>query len=601
MKIFDRHLSQAATKLVIALAVGVASLNLNPQPVYGQDYVAPPVSISKEKIKKDGKTYLSHVVMEKQTLYSISKAYGVGVDEIYQANPNLKDTGLKKNAIILIPFTEEENMKVASSNRNIQSVDTQTTRQREAKEGKEAKETKKNRNKDKGDYIIHVVKWTEDLNVIAEKYGVTVSEIQKANNLKGRKLSKRQKLRIPTGASEADENAESSLDTTHEYKNADEETVQGSHEESLGSDGHGNEIGKDFENFSPKTSINAVIMLPFNAMSAEKSNEGGMSMDFYSGALLAARELGLEGIDIDLSVYDTGNGDIPVTEQRLKMSDIIIGPMFSRELESVMQKVPENSYIISPIDPKAEKLADTYDNFIQVPSSSRCQYKNLIEWIAEENGPADRTVLIFEKNMKGREMAASIDGMMKKDSLKYSSFSYNILEGRNIMDSLSCRMSTEGNNRIIVSSDSEAFVNDVIRNLNIMVHNKYRVTLYCPSKVRSFETADVENLHNTGLHISSSYNVDYDLPATRDFLMTYRAVFNTEPSAFSYQGYDIMKYFATLCSKYGNRWPQMLTCEKGEMLQSDFIFEKLENGGYRNVGVRRIIYNPDFSVTNTHK
>ena len=73
---------------------------------YAQDYVAPPVTISQDKVKMDGKLYYSHVVLEKQTLYSISKAYGVSMDDIYEANPSLKETGLKKNAIILIPVPE---------------------------------------------------------------------------------------------------------------------------------------------------------------------------------------------------------------------------------------------------------------------------------------------------------------------------------------------------------------------------------------------------------------------------------------------------------------------------------------------------------------
>ena len=37
-----------------------------------QDYVAPPVKISNDKVKIDGKVYYSHIVQERQTMYSIS-------------------------------------------------------------------------------------------------------------------------------------------------------------------------------------------------------------------------------------------------------------------------------------------------------------------------------------------------------------------------------------------------------------------------------------------------------------------------------------------------------------------------------------------------
>ena len=71
-----------------------------------QEYVPTPVTISKEKVKLNGKLYLSHVVLERQTLYSISKAYGVSEEELYEANPSLRETGLQKNAILLIPYRE---------------------------------------------------------------------------------------------------------------------------------------------------------------------------------------------------------------------------------------------------------------------------------------------------------------------------------------------------------------------------------------------------------------------------------------------------------------------------------------------------------------
>ena len=68
-----------------------------------QEYVSTPVQISKEKVKIDGKVCYSHVVLERQTLYSISKAYEVSIEDIYKYNPTLQETGLKKNSIIIIP------------------------------------------------------------------------------------------------------------------------------------------------------------------------------------------------------------------------------------------------------------------------------------------------------------------------------------------------------------------------------------------------------------------------------------------------------------------------------------------------------------------
>ena len=85
------------------LAIGLLIIVCQTDYSRAQDYTAPQVTVSKEKTKMGGKLYYSHIVLEKQTLYSISKAYGVSLDDIYSANPGLKETGLKKNAVILIP------------------------------------------------------------------------------------------------------------------------------------------------------------------------------------------------------------------------------------------------------------------------------------------------------------------------------------------------------------------------------------------------------------------------------------------------------------------------------------------------------------------
>jgi hypothetical protein len=83
----------------------------------------------------------------------------------------------------------------------------------------------------------------------------------------------------------------------------------------------------------------------------------------------------------------------------------------------------------------------------------------------------------------------------------------------------------------------------------------------------------------------------------KDFLLKYRALFNTEPSQFAFQGYDIASYFINLCSRYGDRWPEMVGNAPQAMLQSTFRCRKTnEDSGYINNGIRRIVYDEGWSV-----
>ena len=548
------------------LAIGLLIIVCQTDYSRAQDYTAPQVTVSKEKTKMGGKLYYSHIVLEKQTLYSISKAYGVSLDDIYSANPGLKETGLKKNAVILIPDLT-------------------------AKEQEKGRKKKAGKEEDK--YTVHTVRWYEDLDVIAEKYDVTVESIMELNNLKGRKLKNRQKLRIPS-ATEVSA-AEPEAAAQGPIVPATSGDVQNVSPENRTTTGISSSILPLFR----KNSVDISLLLP---LAAGDSTSGSRSnMDFYSGALLAARQLGKEGVGIDLSVYDVADGQMHITEERLKSSDVVIGPVSAGDIGRLLASAPNSTYIVSPLDHRAEPLALSYKNFIQAPSSSTAQYADLANWIREEKSPHDTVIIIHEKGIKDRTGINTLTQGLKENGIGFQTFSYNILEGRDIPDSLRSRMTLTARSHLMIASESEAFVNDVIRNINLMVHEKYDVAVYASSKIRGFDTIEGANLHNVNLHVSASYYIDYDQKEVQDFIMDYRALFNTEPTPFAFQGYDIILYFAGICSKYGNAWPAMLPLEEEELLQSGFRFSRVVVGqsevGFANTAIRRITYGPDYSVS----
>lgn len=533
--------------LALAMALGTCG------ELYGQGYPPVPVTISSEKVKVNGNLYYSHIVQERQTLYSISKAYNVTIDQIYEANPSVKTEGLKKNAILLIPCTEQKRAVI-----------------RESQPARKA-----DRKAESQEYIIHTAKWYEDLDTIAEKYGVTVESIQQANGLTGRKLTRRQKLKIPVGVTaQAADTAETAEETT-----AKADTVIAVPETS-----------------AVPEKIRAVLMMPF-ASQSETPKTG--SIDFYCGALMAARQAGENGTDIDISVYDTDGGVLPITREKLYESDIVIGPVSPADLTGVLEKCPEKTKIISPLDHKAEYLASSHMNFIQAPTSNLILYEDLAKWIKEETkDTAERVIVIYEKGSRDIQELSVMNTILQKDGIRFSSFSYSILEGRDIQEPLMSMMSIEAANRVLVMSESEAFVNDVVRNLNLLIHSEYEVILYGPSKIRSFDTIEVDNLHNTRLHTSLAYYVDYENEKVKDFIRKYRALYNTEPTPYAFQGYDIAAYFIKLYSEHGASWEKYLESENCKMLQADFDFMKAgENGGFVNSGVRRIVYGPDYSIS----
>ena len=548
------------------------TVTLSAAAVNAQDYVSTPVEISKEKVKIDGKICYSHIVLEKQTLYSISKAYEVSIDDIYRYNPTVKEAGLKKNSIIIIPSKDAIKAEQPLVKETVKA-------DAPAVKEPEAKEVVKTEKKKEKSQRIHVAKWYEDLDVISEQYGVTVEDIMKANNLSGRKLNKRQKLIIPYPGEEIEDPVESAEETLAATETEPEQEI----------------VAEDSSAViaQPKKEIAASIMMPLTTTGGEANRN---NMDFYCGALLAVYDMANKGIDCKLSVYDILNSENQFSVESLASSDFIIGPVSTADLTRLFNAIGDSTPVISPLDPRAEKLTISHSSMIHIPTPQATQYKDLVNWIGEDFTAGDKVVMITEKGARQSAVTSVMKEAMDSSSLSYNTFSYSILEGRDVLDPLTGLMSLEGTNRILIASESEAFVNDVIRNLNLLIYNNIDITIYAPSKIRGFETIEVENLHKTTMHVSLAYYIDYENQDVKDFLLKYRALYHSEPNQLAFQGYDIARYFIELCSKYGDSWKENIENYDMNTLQSSYKIRKQVIGGYLNNGVRRIVYENGYGV-----
>ena len=586
---------------IMFLSVALASVS----PAFAQEnYVAPPVTVSKERIKVNGRLCYSHVVLEKQTLFSISKAYGVSIEDIYKYNPDVKKNGLKKNSIIVIPAAEEleKPSKAAKKVRNEESkVKDETVRTTVAEKPKEeissvtTEENAGNEPEKKVEPKIHTVKWYETIETIAAKYGVEVQDTMKANGLKDKELKSRQKLVIPSSPTAAGQNAPEQL-VAEEPQNVENDGRTDSGNNASGNDAASETSDKanssdQTATYSSKNSVNIAIVMPFMAGTEKPSSS---SMDFYCGALLAARDLGNDGTDVNIDVYDADDRSREITAEKTSGVDFIVGPLSTDDIRRTYAAVGSGKVLISPLDQKVAGMTSEYQKLIQVPTPHDFQYADLAQWIADETKDGDKTILVTEKGARSSDAMTSLVNMIDLSGIKYTPITYSILEGRDIIESLK-KATVEGDrhtNRFIVASESEAFVNDVFRNISLLSREDRLVEIFCHSKVRGYDI-EVESLHNNDLHVSLAYYIDYNSPDVIRFVKQYRALFNTEPTQFSFQGYDIVKYFAGLCAEYGDNWFNALGSARKTMLQTTFDFR---DGSRINEGVRRIEYEPNYLI-----
>ena len=528
---------------ILSLAVSLACTQ-----AAAQQYQTPEVKISQDKVRVNGKSYYAHVVTEKQTLFSISKAYDVSLQDIYDSNRNLdlENAGLKVGQVIFIPT---QGTKPAASEEPAKPQ-TQEQAAREQAAG------------------TYVVVPSPSETVSSAPVEPVIPDKKTANDKKdsGSALDRwlyPGKYRTSTGSEEVSPSEPDSLVVRTD--------------------------SSAFVLDIPQT-IKVAMILPFTS-----SKLSDNTVDFYSGALLAARDYGRAGVRVDIDAIDIRDS-ASISPATLEAYEVIIGPISSKDMNVLLDKCPEGKFIISPLDPQAAALSKDRPS-IQAPTPAALQNQDIVNWAIQDMMPGDSLVLITSKGAPLSEGSRCIIETLRNSGVKYHTISYGILEGLSIQKAFEWHHSANGTTRYIVAADDESFVNDAVRNVNLMLFKKHDVALYAPSRIRSFNMIETEYLHSVNTHISAAYFTDFNNKKVSDFIMTYRALYNVEPNQFAFHGYDTMNCFISICHEFGRQWAKVLKDYNGHGLQTDFRFEREEgNEGFVNTAVRRVVYTPDYQI-----
>lgn len=581
-----------------------------PDTSHAQAYQATPVTVSTEKVRIGGKLYYSHKVLEKQTLYSISKAYGATIEDIIKANPSIGEKGehLRAGTVLLIPAEPSEAQDRKTSSKTADTVKTaaQAPPGTPEKSNDTGDDDKDEGRFDWADYSIHTVKWYENLQSIARKYGMSEELLVEFNGLESTVLRKRQKIKIPDAEFiprlQAMIESGKKNDMPADEALAESPAVTAADTVAAAQPVDGLYVVPD-----PDAPVRIALVLPLDCI-FEGSGGNTNYMDFYSGALVAAKNMSEKGVSIELNVIDTqeyNNASEIAESGRLDGSDYVIGPVHAKQIQEILPLCKSKGIdIVSPLDPKAAEYLENETGLIQVPLSADNQYEDIAAWIQEE-GDFPCTVLVLAE-VGGESTVAEMEkatGALQGKNIDYKVFSYNILQGRGVEQSIGRYFDSLKTNRVIIASENEAFVNDAVRNLNTLrTINKYDIHAYGTARLRGFETIEPEHFHNINMHLSMAYYVDYGDPETMEFLREYRALFNAEPTPFAFQGYDIFTFFTAAAAIQKQNVTTMLEdIPTARLLQSDMKFRRETDGygrigGYENTAARRIVYGDNYSI-----
>lgn len=348
------------------------------------------------------------------------------------------------------------------------------------------------------------------------------------------------------------------------------------------------------EPFLYGSKVRMALLLPF-AVDTTAANKN--YLNFYFGSLLAVRELSEQGVEVELNVVDVTDpveySDVPKV---LKQSDIIIGPVSSRDISGVLDELPRNKYIISPLDARTEYLTQN-NRVILASTPAHFQIEDSMDWLLEDMaGTQDSLIVVRESNYRLTPTEELIYERLDLPTLEnVVEVDYTLSTGLEMNEWFGVHTHLKDTvTRVVAASEHEVFVKDVIRNVYLQNNLKKQTFIYGPAKTKSPEMIE---MCDARLRSSVTYHIDYTSPKVIDFVRDFRALFQGEPDSFAFHGYDTTKYFISIFAIYGNSWVDNLEEFRQSGLQTYFRFCKPEDfDGAFNVGLRRLTYEPDYKL-----
>lgn len=326
--------------------------------------------------------------------------------------------------------------------------------------------------------------------------------------------------------------------------------------------------------------LKLALVLPFFNGSVPSVN----FLEFYSGALMAVKEIGERGVSAVLNVFNSA--DVRYDSSFFNSADLVVGPVQTSDLSLAAMGCPDDIFIVSPLDPKAQEMV-TGCNVIQAPSMWQAQIDELVEWLAEETRGNDSVVLLQNDMEEAGESSPYLVSRMNDCGIVYSI----------APDMETAPKSMSGCTRYVLMSENSTFCADCVRDIALAAVKGESVALYSNSKLRSVSDLDAASLHSAGARITATYYADPENPDVAAFDRAYLASFHAEPTSFSYQGYDLVRYFMSLCSMYGRGWSFHLTEHPWDGLQTSFRFKDSVCAGRINTAVRRLRYRDNNVIT----
>ncbi len=549
-----------------------------------------------------GQNYTKHTVVAGETITQIAQKYKVTPNDIYKLNPDSQN-GIQLNSILLIPKSVTKPTATASK------------------------------------LITHEVLPKETKYGIATKYGITVEELERQNpevvtNLPigySLKINGTIPKNVPTKAVIPVEKQIVQSEYIFEYTVKSGETYYSltkqfniSYDKLLVlnpilSDGvkegmviklpATHTFSKEAKNssfvdltksISNQNRKELVLLLPFNISKIEsdtlvstaerlkKDKFLNMTLDFYSGALMAIDSAKVLGMNINVKIFDSqetksSSNAVAIVQENAQNATAVIGPFYQNNVEKVAEALENKSIpVFSPLSKDYEKA---YKNLFQTTPTNEALKVAMFDFMKAKNGNiiavVDSKKIDVKQYIVKNQKETKLVGLTEKGGITGDSIKKYFVKDRL--------------NFVVMESEKYYSITTTL-NTMLAAMKDYQVQLVVLEPNEMLDNEEIPLAKLTKLKMSfPSLTKENETIEANLFEKSYKKKNRVLPNQYAIRGFDLT-FDTVLRLSQENSFEESIKSTVTEQIENKFDYSKNDVGGYTNKGIYILYYNTDLTI-----
>ncbi|PIF59744.1 LysM peptidoglycan-binding domain-containing protein [Flavobacterium sp. 2] len=554
----------------------------------GQKLVIPAKgSASKAALTADKKTkekvqekFVYHDVLPKETKYSIAKQYKTTVEDLEKRNPDIV-SNLPVGYRLTITGTAPKTESTAAN----------VTKHEEVK--KTAEPAKK-----AVSYMDYQVKPKETFYSLSRTFHLSQEELTALNPALSEGVKEGMVLKVPTGylAPSPIIVQQQPIEKVLENKSPGGiQIVDKVKSETVSVNPEIVELSKKRGQGDRKK---VVLLLPFNLAKLQSDTTGtasrlktdkflNMTLDFYSGAMMAIDSAKVLKLPIDVSIYDSQEtkttSNISSLIPKLQDADAVVGPFYQNNAESTANTL--RLYNVPVISPLSKDAANPIENLYQTIPSNEVVRNTVFDYMRGKNGnivavvdkKKESVISYIKQNQKGVVFAA----LTEAGGLDAANLKSLLLPNRM--------------NYVVMETANTAMIKTTIKALlDAQKTCQVQLVILEPNSTLDTDEISFDNLVKLKL-MYPSVTRDSDDQAVSIFKKDYRLKNKIYPNTYATRGFDVT--FDTMMRLVqGKTYQETADLMTTQQVENKFQFYKKEDGGHANKGVYILYYDSDLTL-----